>query len=87
MYTIYVTLFIPDLFLLIAYIWYWSTFSSTSQPLDTSQSLRISFLFLSHDTVSSRKMKEWIMEDMWGIKRVLKSQGDVQTKVEIQSKL
>jgi hypothetical protein len=30
-------------------------------------------------------MKEWIMEDMWDIKRVLEIEGDVYAKVEIQS--
>jgi hypothetical protein len=39
LYTIYVTLFIPDLFLRIAYKWHCSTSSSTSQPLDMFQSL------------------------------------------------
>jgi hypothetical protein len=39
-----------------------------------------------HETMSSCEMKEWIMEDMWDIKRVLESQGDVHAKVEIQSK-
>jgi hypothetical protein len=33
--------------------------------------------------MSSHKMKEWIMEDMWDIKRVLERQGDVYSKVEI----
>jgi hypothetical protein len=33
--------------------------------------------------VSSREIMEWIMEDMWDIKRVLESQGDADIKVEI----
>jgi hypothetical protein len=45
-----------------------------------TQSLHIPFFF------RSREMKEWIMEDMWDIKMVLDSQGDVHAKVEIQSK-
>jgi hypothetical protein len=28
---------------------------------------------------------EWIMEDIWDVKRVLESQGDMHTKVEIES--
>jgi hypothetical protein len=31
-------------------------------------------------------MKQWIMEDMWDIKRVLENHVDVHVKVEIQSK-
>jgi hypothetical protein len=43
------------------------------------------FLFRSHETVSSCEIKEWIMEDMWDIKRVLESQEDAHVKVEMQS--
>jgi hypothetical protein len=28
-------------------------------------------------------IKEWIMEDMWDIKRVLRSQGNMHNKVEV----
>jgi hypothetical protein len=64
LYTIYITLFISGIFLLIDYKWYRSASSSTSQPLDMSQSLCISFFFRSHETASFREMKEWIMKDM-----------------------
>jgi hypothetical protein len=36
--------------------------------------------------VSSHEIKEWIMEDMWNIKRVLERQEDMHAKVDIQSK-
>jgi hypothetical protein len=49
------------------------------QPLNTTQFLCIPFFFCSHE------IKEWIMEDMWAIKRVPEGQGDVPAKVEIQS--
>jgi hypothetical protein len=58
-----------------------------SQPLDMYQSLRIPFFFHSRETASSREIKEWIMEDMWDIKRVILSQGDAHAKVDIQSNL
>jgi hypothetical protein len=45
LYTIYVTLFIPYLFLLMVYQWHCSTSPSTSQPIDTSESLCIPFFF------------------------------------------
>jgi hypothetical protein len=48
-----------------------------------SQSFRIPFFFRSCEIASSRKIKEWIMEDMWDIKRVLESQGDAHAKVKI----
>jgi hypothetical protein len=38
--------------------------------------------FHSCETVSSSEM-EWIMEDMWDIKKVLESQVDVLVKVKI----
>jgi hypothetical protein len=30
-------------------------------------------------------IKEWIMEGIWDIKRVLESQGNMDNKVEVQS--
>jgi hypothetical protein len=33
------------------------------------------------------EIKKWIMEDMWDIKRVLKSQENMHNKVELQSNL
>jgi hypothetical protein len=45
--------------------------------------LCITFFFRSREIVSSRKITEWIMEDIRDIKRVLKIQEDVHTMVEI----
>jgi hypothetical protein len=41
--------------------------------------------FRSCRTVNPREIKEWILVDMWDIKKVLESEGDVHVKVEIQS--
>jgi hypothetical protein len=61
----------PGILFLTTYKCHWFASSSTSQPPDTSQFLHIPFFFRSHETVSSYEIKEWIMEDMWDIKRVL----------------
>jgi hypothetical protein len=71
------------LFLLADYKWHCSVSYSTSQPIDMSQSLCIPFFFCSCKTMSSREIKEWIMENMWDIKRVSESQGDAEKAKEI----
>jgi hypothetical protein len=33
------------------------------------------------------RIKEWTLEDIWDIKRVMESQGDMHNKVEVQANL